>query len=130
VSDQVSWPSAIVALALLLVVGAIAVVSIIHYDKIDDALKIWAALTSVVGVITGAFVSYFFTRGTVNQARDVAETAKTAMGVAHERANRAEARASIDDAALRVMALQTSPDDMKELLKHPAISRAFSGDPP
>ena len=73
---DVGWPSAAVAVALLATIAAIAVVAILRYS-VDDALKVWSALGTLVGVVTGAFVTYFFTRGAVQHARRAADTANT-----------------------------------------------------
>lgn len=69
------WPSAAVAIGLLAMIAAVAVAAILNY-AVDDALKVWTALASLVGVVTGAFVAYFFTRGTVQQAEQSVATAK------------------------------------------------------
>jgi membrane protein YqaA with SNARE-associated domain len=59
-----AWPSAFVAACVMLFLAGVTIAAIVEYP-VDDALKVWAALGSVAGVITGAFVAYFFTRGTV-----------------------------------------------------------------
>src|SRR5437867_1025695 len=76
--QQVSWPSTVVALGILALIGAIVVSAIVHYNSVDDALKIWSGLTALLGVITGAFVSYFFTRGTAQAAHDARKEAENA----------------------------------------------------
>lgn len=68
------WPESAVAVALILLIAAVSVAGIARYEP-ADFLKIWAALTSLVGIITGAIVTYFFTRSTIDQAeRKVVET--------------------------------------------------------
>lgn len=68
------WPESAVAVALILLIGAVSVTGIARYEP-ADFLKIWAALTSLVGIITGAIVTYFFTRSSIDQAeRKVVET--------------------------------------------------------
>jgi hypothetical protein len=74
--QEVGWPSAVVATALLATIAAIAIAAIVRYS-VDDALKVWSALGTLVGVVTGAFVTYFFTRGAVQHARRAAESANT-----------------------------------------------------
>lgn len=76
--DQVGWAPgpAVVALGIIALIGAITISAIFHYTKVDDALKFWAALTGLVGVVTGAFVAYFFTRTTVQTAQTAAQTAQ------------------------------------------------------
>lgn len=68
------WPESAVAVALILLITAVSVTGIARYE-VADFLKIWAALTGLVGIITGAIVTYFFTRSTIDQAeRKVVET--------------------------------------------------------
>src|SRR3712207_1743936 len=83
----IEWPSAVVASMLVFLIGAVAVTAIIKYPTVAEALQIWNSLTAVVGVLTGAFVSYFFTRGAVKGAE--------------ERANQAQQRADIERARAR-----------------------------
>src|SRR5438067_9550269 len=70
-SRLVEWPSAIVGTALILMLGGVIVAGVLRYP-VDDALKLFSGFSAIVGVITGAFVSYFFTRGTVQQANQAA----------------------------------------------------------
>ncbi len=58
---DVGWPSAIVALALILLVGVIMGIALLKYS-VDDAMKIWSGLGVLVGIMTGTFGTYFFTR--------------------------------------------------------------------
>jgi len=68
------WPESAVAVALIVLITAVSVAGIARYE-VADFLKIWAALTGLVGIITGAIVTYFFTRTTLDQAeRKVVET--------------------------------------------------------
>lgn len=62
-----SWPSAVVAIALIALVG------VMFWRAADaDFATIWAGVGTVVGVLTGAVPSYFFHRDAV-KARDRAE---------------------------------------------------------
>jgi len=79
--SDVSWPAAVVAIALIAMVGAISIAAITVYN-VDDALKIWSALSGVVGILTGAFVTYFFTRQSVESARTGSINATTALQAA------------------------------------------------
>lgn len=50
-----SWPSAVVAVTLIALVG------VMFWRAVDaDFATIWAGVGTVVGVITGAIPSYFF----------------------------------------------------------------------
>src|SRR5262245_43571317 len=68
------WPESAVAVALILLIAAVSVTGIARYP-VEEFLKIWAALTGLVGIITGAIVTYFFTRASLDQAeRRVTDT--------------------------------------------------------
>jgi hypothetical protein len=49
----------VVAVGYVLLVGAIAIVALDNYS-VDDFLKVWAVLGTLIGVLTGAVPSYFF----------------------------------------------------------------------
>jgi len=61
------WPESAVAVALILLIAAVSVTGISRYS-VEEFLKIWAALTGLVGIITGAVVTYFFTRTSLDNA--------------------------------------------------------------
>ena len=61
------WPESAVAVALILLIAAVSVTGIARYP-VEEFLKIWAALTGLVGIITGAIVTYFFTRASLDHA--------------------------------------------------------------
>ena len=75
----VGWPSAIVACTVVVLIGAITVAAVITYDTPEEALKIWASMSAVVGLLTGAFVTSFFTRGALESAKDQELSAKREM---------------------------------------------------
>src|SRR5690242_4629143 len=81
------WPAAVVALGILLLLGAVLVTATLRFDaaQVKDLL---GTLAPVIGVVTGAFVTYFFTRQAAATASDVAEkaadVARTANGVAEK----------------------------------------------
>jgi len=72
--EKTSIWSAFVAVAVLLVIGAIAVTAMIQYP-VADAKQVLAWMAPLIAVVTGAFVGYFFTRGQVNAATQTAQTA-------------------------------------------------------
>jgi hypothetical protein len=72
------WQSVVIGLALLLLIGAIAVSAIRKYP-VDDALKVVGALAGLLGVVTGAFTTYFFTRQPLIEARQQVALYKTAL---------------------------------------------------
>jgi hypothetical protein len=62
-----SWPSAVVAVALIALVG------VMFWRAVDaDFATIWAGVGTLVGVLTGAVPSYFFHQDAA-KARDRAE---------------------------------------------------------
>lgn len=69
-----SWQSTIVGLAFIGLVGAIFLV-VYDASGIDAALKAWAGLGTVVGVVVGAIPTYFFGRGAVASVKDQADAA-------------------------------------------------------
>lgn len=79
-----TWPSAAVALGLLVLIGAIAVSAIRRYPTPEEALKVWAALSVLIGVVTGAFVAYFFTKDQVKQANEQLGQANQQVNQANE----------------------------------------------
>jgi len=89
-----AWPSAAVAIALLALIGTVGVTSIIVFSNVDDALRIWSALAGLLGVVTGAFVSYFFTRGTMQQVQQIAANANQQASIAQQQASTAQQQVS------------------------------------
>ena len=72
--EQAEWPSAVVALGLLALITAVGITAIVRYN-VEQALKIWSALAGITGVVTGAFVTYFFTRQPIKDAREQRDVA-------------------------------------------------------
>lgn len=62
--EAIGWPSAVVAVALIGLTAAIMIVAMKRY-QFNEALQIWGALGSIIGVMVGIMASYFFTRSTV-----------------------------------------------------------------
>ncbi len=114
----ITWASAVVALGVIAAVAAIAITAIVHYASVDDALKFWSALSGLIGIITGAMVTYFFSRGTVQSA-----TADAAA--AREDKNHATERADTASQALSAALLHVDPQKSDELLQTPSVSAAL-----
>lgn len=124
---------AIVALGIIILVGGVTISAIFHYSSVDDALKFWTALTGLVGVITGAFVAYFFTRpaiqsaqmnaaGSAQMARDAEQRARDA----EQRAASATTEAQTNQRALSAaVANITDPAALKEIMQHPMVRKAM-----
>jgi hypothetical protein len=86
----IEWPSAVVATILLVVIGAITIAGIYKYPTTSEALEIWSSLTPLIGLITGAFVTYFFTRGAIQTAQTQAREAAARAASLQERADLAQ----------------------------------------
>jgi hypothetical protein len=53
---------------VLFAITAIAIAAIARYT-VEDALKVWTGLNGLIGVITGAAATYFFTRPAATKAQ-------------------------------------------------------------
>jgi len=110
--------SALVAVALLALVGTLMVFAILTYRSADDALKIWSALSGFTGLIVGAVAAYFFTSGAIRSAE--------------RRAARAGKLAAANQLALTQVAGLMNPDDWQRIRSDPMIApavRAAVGEP-
>ncbi|HLH68621.1 MAG TPA: hypothetical protein VKY90_06230 [Candidatus Dormibacteraeota bacterium] len=68
-SSQNQWPAVVVAVAFLVVVGAI-LIAVVFHDGVDGGLKIWGGIGALVGVVAGAIPSYFFHQEAMVQQRN------------------------------------------------------------
>jgi type II secretory pathway component PulF len=75
------WPAVVVAVAILVLLGSVLVTATARWTA-ADLKDIIGSLSPVLGVITGAFVTYFFTRQAAasasGAARDAADNAAKA----------------------------------------------------
>jgi hypothetical protein len=121
-TQTVSWQSAVVAVAIIAVVGGIAITAIAKYSTVDEALKFWSALSGLVGLITGAFVTYFFSRGNIQQAQQ-----EKSQAVQQTQAATAEKTTALQ--AVGVLAGHMDRDSFQHLKEtEPAVARTFSPD--
>ena len=121
-TQTVAWQSVVVAVAVIGVVGAIAITAIAKYSTVDEALKLWSALSGLVGLITGAFVTYFFTRGTIQQAQQ-----EKSQAIQQTRIATAEKTTALQAAG--VLAGHMDKDSFQQLKEtEPAVARTFSPD--
>src|SRR5437763_3277829 len=118
------WPSAFVAVGVLALIGAIAVTGEIKYG-VEDFIKVWTALAGLVGVVTGAVVTYFFTRATVSAAQATATTAARTADQAESETRRVKARARDLHAALQRVAA-SNPELANA---DPSLARAVAEEP-
>jgi hypothetical protein len=82
------WPAVVVAVALLAVIGAVLLTGTIRWSQ-NEVADLFTTLSPVIGVVTGAFVTYFFTR---QAAASAAGSAQDSAQVALDAAQGAEAR--------------------------------------
>jgi hypothetical protein len=116
--EPTMWPSALVASLILLLIGAITVMAIWKYDTVEDALKMWSALSALIGVVTGAFVAYFFTKEQVAEA-------KQQTNQANARADEQVAKASQAEMAASVLWGATENAKRQQLLQDPKVLGLF-----
>jgi hypothetical protein len=117
--NQTGWPSAAVAIAILALIGAVTVAAIFRYQTLAEALQIWQAMAALIGIVTGAFVTYFFTRGTV-------ETAQGQARIALQQAAQEARRADASQQALTKAAGLLPPQQFEGLLADPGFRVAMS----
>jgi ribosomal protein L9 len=93
-----SWQSTVIALALIALVGGIFIV-VFEKEGTGEALKVWGALGTLVGVLVGAVPTYFFGQQAAAVAKEASKTAQET--VEEERQKRQEAEESARDAELK-----------------------------
>jgi hypothetical protein len=79
-----SRQATLIAVFYVLLVAAIAVIALLEYE-VDDFLKVWAVLGTLVGVLTGAIPAYFFAAAAGTAQRERArmeDKAQTLLGLA------------------------------------------------
>jgi len=132
--EQIGWPSALVALGILSVLALFGVTAILRYN-VEGALKIFGVLSGLIGVVTGAFVTFFFTRYPLAEARHqavVAEERTAEMearltNLSHQAATFASRVATAPDQA-SVASLRRDPDfvlmlDAQKWVYSPSLKR-------
>jgi hypothetical protein len=94
VNSKQTWPSTVIASLIIVLAGAIFLVVYLK-GGIDDALKAWAAIGTIGGVITGVIPAYFFGQQRAASAEQAAETARTQLTEERDRHDKAEERAQL-----------------------------------
>lgn len=89
-STRPSWPATLIALAFMLLVGA-TFLTVYAHSGIDDALKAWGALGTLVGIVTGVIPTYFFGAAATDSAK------KDADGARQQLLNEQRRRAKLED---------------------------------
>jgi hypothetical protein len=113
------WPGAAVAIALMALVGAIAVTGLRYAPEQFD--KIWGALASLVGLITGVVATYFFTK-------EVSRQSLNQLTAAQERLKEAERKVYISDAAATSLFYSLAPELRHDISRSDeAVNTWFKG---
>jgi hypothetical protein len=89
-----SWPSTVIASLLIGLVGATFLVVYLK-GGIDDALKAWAAIGTIAGVVTGVVPAYFFGQQRAASAEETAKVAQSQLVEERGRRDRAEEKAAL-----------------------------------
>jgi predicted lipid-binding transport protein (Tim44 family) len=89
-----SWESTVIASLLIGLAGAIFLVVYLK-GGIDDALKAWAAIGTIGGVITGVVPAYFFGQQRAASAEEAAKKAQDQVVEERARRDRAEEKSQL-----------------------------------
>lgn len=96
--------SVIVACAILALIASVGIIAILKYKTVEEALKVWGVLSGLMGVVTGAFVTYFFTHPQIVEAKRELKTAQTQL---------AEAKITAEVASQEIEELWKSAENLK-----------------
>lgn len=114
-NQQSEWPAVVVAIGILLLLGAILVTAAARWSA-AELQDVAGVLAPVLGVVTGAFVTYFFTRHTAAAAGTVAQNA---MGAAQKAADAAQTATDVvqrtNDIAQRAADAAVTTREVNEL---------------
>ena len=118
---RLPWPTAVVAIVVLLLIGGIAVTAMLRwgFQQAKDVLYI---LSPLIGVIVGASITYFFTRTAAAQALSALTTQTQRQA---ESLNREIARTARLHNALTAAMAHLDPSVAEELLRDQTIRSAF-----
>jgi hypothetical protein len=89
-----SWQATLIALAFMLLIGA-TFLTVYAHTGIDEALKAWAALGTLVGIVTGAIPTYFFGATAVGTANERAKLAQDQLQSEQRRRSQLEDRVAL-----------------------------------
>lgn len=95
--------SVVVAVALIFLVGAIMVTAIFRYQSIEEVMRLWSGLGTLVGLIAGTMGTYFFTHQATQRAIDARDQAVASKNIAEEtvgvlQAELAQTRTNVNEA--------------------------------
>jgi len=115
------WPAAIVACAVLLLIGGIAVVALLRWG-FQQAKDVLDVLSPLAGVVIGASMTYFLMRAAAGQAPLARQSRTDRLAESLER--EIERTTRLHNALTAAMA-HLDPAVTRELLRDPTIRSAF-----
>ncbi len=83
-----------IGLAFIALVGAIFLVVYVR-SGIDDALKAWGAIGTIVGVVVGAIPTYFFGAAATQAAQKVSDAAQEQLSAEQQRRTQLEDKVAL-----------------------------------
>jgi predicted lipid-binding transport protein (Tim44 family) len=113
-SDPPSWQSTVIAICMIALVGAIFLVVYLK-SGIDDALKAWGAVGTIIGVLTGAIPTYFFQQVAVQAAQASTQEARATAATASATAENERARADKAQAKFSALAGAADPSVVSQV---------------
>jgi ABC-type nickel/cobalt efflux system permease component RcnA len=130
------WTAVVVAVAILILLGAVLVTATARWTA-ADVRGLVETLAPVLGVVTGAFVTYFFTRQANVAATNAAQTANdvAAREVESSHAARQSSEQKLTDQQQRARELHNalstalsmvSPADAADMRRDPVIAAALN----
>jgi hypothetical protein len=112
------WQEVVVGVVLIIAIAGIELAALLKYG-LDDALKMWAA----IGTLVGAVVTYFFQRERLQEAAKKAESLdREAEALDRQVKNTHEALTAVTE--------EIEPDRLAQLQKENEVLRAAMGSPP
>ena len=121
---QINAGSVVVAVVLLLLLGTILSIGAVRYDE-GDLAKLVGALGPILGVISGAFVTYFFSRSAVQTSADTAQKASDTAQQAQAATQQAQARSKTLHNALTDVFSALPDDQSNRMRQRPAVTEAL-----
>jgi flagellin-like hook-associated protein FlgL len=119
------WPAVTVALGILILLGAILVTATARWTA-ADLKELVGTLAPVLGVVTGAFVTYFFTRQATATATNAAQVATATAATAAQAATDTAARTTdAAQAQLKSQTEQLESQIQRARALHNALTAAF-----
>jgi uncharacterized membrane protein HdeD (DUF308 family) len=123
------WPAVVVALGILILLGGVLVTATARWTA-ADLKDVIGTLAPVLGVVTGAFVTYFFTRqanmAATNASLSAADAAvDQAASAKKELAGQIERSQALHNALTAVLSM-TDVDTARIMRSDPIVSAALN----